>query len=93
MNPTKEAIKQISKFTGNSIKELDKKSKEILQIFEDQRRYLTEYIPENVISFIPRHDQGWECPKCGRIYSPHYHICPTCNQRITEKEQANGDVC
>lgn len=25
--------------------------------------------------------QGWECPKCGRVYSPYTHMCPYCGPK------------
>ena len=35
----------------------------------------------NQISFIP---QGWECPKCKRVYSPTTSMCSYCpTQTIT----------
>ncbi len=32
------------------------------------------------ISFIP---QGWECPKCKRVYSPTTSMCSHCPQNAT----------
>ena len=29
-------------------------------------------------SIIPPSPQGWECPKCGRVYSPSTSMCFTC---------------
>jgi hypothetical protein len=26
-------------------------------------------------------NQGWECPKCGRVYSPYTHMCPYCGPK------------
>ena len=39
------------------------------------------YYDPNYVSWGP---QGWECPKCHRIYSPSQNMCPYCgsNQRI-----------
>ena len=39
------------------------------------------YYDPNYVSWGP---QGWECPKCHRIYSPSQYMCPYCggNQRI-----------
>jgi methionyl-tRNA synthetase len=25
--------------------------------------------------------QGWECPKCGRVYSPSTHMCWSCPEK------------
>lgn len=33
-------------------------------------------------------NKGWECPKCGRIYSPIMTGCPNCNNKIN-----NNDDC
>jgi len=30
--------------------------------------------------------QGWECPKCSRVYSPWVKGCRRCNDRVEEKE-------
>jgi ribosomal protein S27AE len=27
--------------------------------------------------------QGWECPKCGKVYSPSTPMCLTCPQKTT----------
>ncbi len=39
---------------------------------------------------IPSYDKGWECPKCGRVYSPHVQTCENCNpqQERTNKDQS-----
>lgn len=31
-----------------------------------------------VQEFIPFYQQGWECPKCGRVYSPTTVMCFYC---------------
>lgn len=28
-------------------------------------------------------NQGWECPKCGRVYAPWMDQCTTCNNKNT----------
>ena len=28
--------------------------------------------------------QGWECPKCGAILSPHQYYCPFCSKKESE---------
>lgn len=30
--------------------------------------------------------QGWECPKCGRIYSPTTPECYHCNKEISNEK-------
>lgn len=34
--------------------------------------------------------QGWICPKCGRVYSPYTQMCPYCGGNNT---LTNLDVC
>jgi hypothetical protein len=29
--------------------------------------------------------QGWECPKCGKVYSPTTIMCLTCPQKVETK--------
>lgn len=26
--------------------------------------------------------QGWECPKCHKVYAPHVDECKSCNQQV-----------
>ena len=33
--------------------------------------------------------QGWECPKCGRVYSPTTPMCSHCPQEIKPSEGIN----
>ena len=43
-------------------------------------------------NFIP---QGWECPKCKRIYSPTTQMCSYCPQNVTSvttTETATGTI-
>ena len=30
---------------------------------------------------LPMVQQGWECPKCGRVYSPSMVMCTYCPQQ------------
>jgi hypothetical protein len=30
--------------------------------------------------------QGWECPKCGKVYAPHVDECKHCNEGMNMKE-------
>jgi uncharacterized OB-fold protein len=36
--------------------------------------------------------QGWECPKCGRIYSPTTPMCSNCPQEVTPWASTNDLV-
>ena len=29
--------------------------------------------------------QGWECPKCGRVFSPYTHMCPYCGPKYSHE--------
>ena len=31
--------------------------------------------------------QGWVCPLCGRVFSPHIHMCPYCGPKSGDTEQ------
>lgn len=35
------------------------------------------------IQFNPTAPQGWECPKCGRVYSPYTSMCSYCPAQLT----------
>jgi hypothetical protein len=37
----------------------------------------------------PTIQQGWECPKCGRIYSPTTPMCSHCPQEIKPSVSTN----
>jgi len=30
---------------------------------------------------------GWNCPLCGRAYSPHVCECKNCNEKVSKKER------
>lgn len=30
---------------------------------------------------------GWQCPKCGKVYSPIWIECTTCNNHVTKTEK------
>ena len=38
-------------------------------------------LKEDMIYSKPINETGWECPKCGRIYSPSNPECQNCNNR------------
>lgn len=33
----------------------------------------------------PRHEKGWECPKCGRVYAPWVPKCDVCGRLEDER--------
>lgn len=35
----------------------------------------------------PSSARGWECPKCGRVYSPSWYICSHCNNEKLKEEE------
>lgn len=35
--------------------------------------------------------QGWICPRCGRVYGPNFFECPYCNNQITEVSTTSKD--
>lgn len=35
--------------------------------------------------------QGWICPKCGRVYGPGFFECTHCNNQITEASTTSKD--
>ena len=35
--------------------------------------------------------KGWECPKCGKIYSPFMSECISCNVKKTYSENKNDN--
>ena len=35
--------------------------------------------------------QGWICPKCGRVYGPNFFECTYCNNQITEASTTSKD--
>ena len=45
---------------------------------------ITYIYPE--IEGVPPTFQGWQCPKCGRIYSPWKDECWRCNARAERTE-------
>lgn len=36
--------------------------------------------------------QGWECPKCGRVYSPTTSMCSNCPQKATTQTTTNTPI-
>jgi transcription elongation factor Elf1 len=34
--------------------------------------------------------QGWECPKCGKVYSPNTFMCWTCGQNTQTNTTADS---
>ena len=36
-------------------------------------------------------NQGWMCPKCGRVYSPLVQTCSHCNNKISTQENRNSN--
>jgi hypothetical protein len=59
-----------------------------------------DFPPWNVLStwpsaipFTPA-PQGWECPKCGRVYSPSMIMCSYCPQQpVTTTGTNTGTAC
>lgn len=47
-------------------------------------RYVSIPLDENQTKYIP---QGWQCPLCGRIYSPIMTYCPICNNSLPQYTQ------
>jgi uncharacterized OB-fold protein len=45
------------------------------------------------ITFNPFPQQGWECPKCGRVYSPSTIMCVTCPAQQWTTTEATTHVC
>lgn len=35
--------------------------------------------------------QGWICPRCGRVYGPNFFECSYCNNQITEVSTTSKD--
>ena len=35
---------------------------------------------------------GWECPKCGRVYSPYTNQCSYCPQQIQVSSTVNTSI-
>ena len=35
--------------------------------------------------------QGWICPRCGRVYGPNFFECSYCNNQITEASTTSKD--
>lgn len=36
--------------------------------------------------------QGWTCPKCGRVYGPAHHECVPCNDHIAKFGLGGGAI-
>ena len=34
-------------------------------------------------------NKGWECPKCGNVYSPIFFECQSCNKKVTNIDCGN----
>lgn len=46
------------------------------------------------INFPLQAPQGWECPKCHRVYSPATPACFYCgNSKITDETTAKDEGC
>ena len=43
----------------------------------------------NDFSYSPK---GWECPKCGRVYSPTTPMCMHCPQQVTSGTTINTPI-
>lgn len=35
--------------------------------------------------------QGWICPRCGRVYGPNFFECSYCNNQITKVSTTSKD--
>ena len=35
--------------------------------------------------------QGWICPRCGRVYGPNFFECTHCNNQMTEASTTSKD--
>lgn len=45
-----------------------------------------------MINILPIGPQGWECPKCGHVYSPSTPMCFTCPIKLQDSTSANDNA-
>jgi hypothetical protein len=48
---------------------------------EERRQIMENDLREqavNMVQEVRQIPQGWECPKCGRVYAPHVDMCQFC---------------
>lgn len=67
-----------------------KKTNTTATLTEVDFRYIAEEIPAQN-SFNA--NQGWVCPKCGRVFAPHIHTCPNCTVKEYETTQSTTMIC
>lgn len=50
-----------------------------------------EISPNPNYKYILMGQQGWICPRCGRVYGPGFFECTHCNNQITEVNTTSKD--